>query len=348
MINWKNELNTIISNIGSTFKDDELAFLAVTSKIELPLRDKIAFELQNKYSNKIICREWTNSQTGKRTDLAILNKEGEVECVIEFKAHSDMINIRQYVASMKNDIEKSLLIPNNPEVYFVIFINYISQLPTVEHLDNAIKYNKSIQKAIDESYNRDKIINDWNDALKDSNIENKYDKVEIEGGKYFNSDVSVISLIHGPLKDDYNSQPISKEKLLVKENEIDPDAELDRGTWVNRSSEKTVQIVADIFDGLKEIIGGGSQLNYSLVDYISVIVENGNPRSIISFKPLINGNFKIAIKLPETTQNDIIIKELDIVDFTHNAARYHLTFDEGFDINSNIKVLRILLKKAKD
>ena len=347
MINWKNELNTIISNIGSTFKDDELAFLAVTSKIELPLRDKIAFELQNKYSNKIICREWTNSQTGKRTDLAILNNEGEVECVIEFKAHSDMINIRQYVASMKNDIEKSLLIPNNPEVYFVIFINYISQLPTVEHLDNAIKYNKSIQKAIDLSYDRDKIINDWNDALNDNNIENKYDEVEIEGGKYFNSDVSVISLIHGPLKDDYNSQSISKEKLSVEENEIDTEAESGRKRWVDKTSEETVKIIDDIFDKLKEIIGG-SQLNYYRTTYIPVIVENDNAPNLISFRPRPNGLFNIAIRRPETTQNDIIINELDTVKIIRDTTHYHLTFDEGFDINSNIKVLRILLKKAKD
>lgn len=49
-------LKQIISSIADKYEPNELAFLALTSKIENPLRDKIAFALYKEFGNrKIVC-----------------------------------------------------------------------------------------------------------------------------------------------------------------------------------------------------------------------------------------------------------------------------------------------------
>ena len=63
------------------FGEDELAFLALTTKIELPLRDRWAYVLYRKLSrsNLIVSREW------KRIDLAVL-KDKIPLALIQLKA----------------------------------------------------------------------------------------------------------------------------------------------------------------------------------------------------------------------------------------------------------------------
>ena len=62
--------NFIIQALEETIKEfgkNELAFLALTTKIELPLRDRWAFVLDKKLlkTDFMVSREW------KRTDIAI-------------------------------------------------------------------------------------------------------------------------------------------------------------------------------------------------------------------------------------------------------------------------------------
>jgi len=202
-MNWKKEIIDIVSEIENAFSSDELAFLSLTSKIENPLRDKIAYEFHKRHYNKyIIAREWTDkSKTKKRTDLAILNIKGEIECIIEFKAHSDMKGIAQWGKEMKKDIEKSLLIENVKEVYFILFGNFIKALPENKNLDNSIKYYNGLNKAISRGFSKDNMIEKWENSLKKNNIQpDNYELKEINAGKYYDIDVKINTFIHGPFK----------------------------------------------------------------------------------------------------------------------------------------------------
>jgi len=202
-MNWEKEIIDIISKIGNKFQPNELAYLALTSKIENPLRDKIAFEFHKRHSEKyIISREWTDkSKTKKRTDLAILDINGKIECIIEFKAHSDMKGIAQWGREMKKDIKKSLLIENVKEIYFILFGNFIKALPKNQKLDCSIKYYSGLKKAIRKGFSKKDMINKWDNSLKKNNIQSSdYKLIEIDAGKFYDVDVKIITFIHGPFK----------------------------------------------------------------------------------------------------------------------------------------------------
>lgn len=96
-------------NQGKTFKKNELAYLALTSKIELPFRDRLAFQIHKHFERqtqpmRCASREW------KRFDLAIL-ENGEPSCLIELKAMYafDAFSekgISHYAECINSDIKK--------------------------------------------------------------------------------------------------------------------------------------------------------------------------------------------------------------------------------------------------
>lgn len=69
------------------FKPGELAYLTLTSKPELPIRDRLAFELQKMLDQKVysVAREFPHK--GKRIDIAILER-GKAKSFIQIKVSS--------------------------------------------------------------------------------------------------------------------------------------------------------------------------------------------------------------------------------------------------------------------
>lgn len=72
-----------LDEIESAFQADELAYLALTQKVEHAIRDKFAFKLHKKMSTEspelLVCREWL------RSDLAILRND-KPALILEAKA----------------------------------------------------------------------------------------------------------------------------------------------------------------------------------------------------------------------------------------------------------------------
>lgn len=203
-MNWKDEIVSVISKTHAAINEDELAFLALTSKIENPLRDKIAFEFYKRLKdNKIVCREYSDKEYKiRRADLAILSSNGEPECIIEFKAHSDLKDIGQWGIEMRKDIVKSQNTSSEAEIFFVFFVNYMTELPSEpKAVDKAIKYYKSLKQAISSSWDEEKLINEWKNSLKKNNLNSNYELIDIEAGKYYSSSIKIKIFIHGPFKE---------------------------------------------------------------------------------------------------------------------------------------------------
>src|SRR5690348_7326338 len=82
MRNWDQEIAEAASEAFGAFALGELAYLALTSKIEHPIRDRMAFYLHSKFSGagSIVAREW------KRVDLAVIASDGKPSCLVELKA----------------------------------------------------------------------------------------------------------------------------------------------------------------------------------------------------------------------------------------------------------------------
>ena len=100
-----NQIYRICNTMDEYFDKGELAYLLLTSKIELPFRDKLAFQLQKKNKNLFISREWSNGK-GKKIDIAILDKEKIPLVLIELTA---MYTFDAGYRVMKKGYKKKLL-----------------------------------------------------------------------------------------------------------------------------------------------------------------------------------------------------------------------------------------------
>lgn len=150
------DINTIKefleTNVKISFKKEEMTFLGLTSKIEIQLRDKLAFELYKEFKEKyIITREWKNC------DLAILeiNTLNPV-ILIEFKAcySCDLVKastLKEYVNGIKKDLETSKkLSTSNTKYYSILFVTK-PQDKIPKSLVKIVKYSDAINSAINKN-----------------------------------------------------------------------------------------------------------------------------------------------------------------------------------------------------
>lgn len=72
-------LEAALEAVAAGFRPGELAYLALTSKPEGAIRDRLAWALYS--SGHCAAREWR-----ERCDLAVLNEAGDPLAVVEFKA----------------------------------------------------------------------------------------------------------------------------------------------------------------------------------------------------------------------------------------------------------------------
>lgn len=141
-------LTESLFSIEHEFKSNELAYLALTSKIEQPLRDRWAFSLYRKISTVlVVSREW------RRTDLAILDSTGpkaliELKAMYTFDAALDKKGIGGYSQDMKNDeLKAKKLASDTTEIYTVLLATHPKSIVPVKY-ERIIKYRAGINKAI--------------------------------------------------------------------------------------------------------------------------------------------------------------------------------------------------------
>ncbi|WP_100916035.1 hypothetical protein [Pseudoalteromonas spongiae] len=139
-----------LESITSSFQENELAYLASTTKIELPLRDRWAYFLHKKlHKNFQISREW------KRTDLAILDSGKpvllvELKAMYSFDAALKPNDIGGFTDAMLSDENKArkLALPNT-DIYTVLLATHPNGKYPKE-LDGIVKYVSGINKAVKE------------------------------------------------------------------------------------------------------------------------------------------------------------------------------------------------------
>ena len=195
MIKPKLLLDTL-NSVPKKFTKNELAYLSLTGKIELPFRDKWAFILYKKlYHRKfIVSREWTYEQ--KRIDLAILHNQHkpEPEVLIEltamytFDALSKKIRAA-YIQKLKNDEKKAK--KAKKEAYLVLLMVH-PRKQIGEKYEGIVKYRNKINKALEESENsvKKKAIQEINSRLKNNFDRPRYGECYI--GKAFDIDVELL------------------------------------------------------------------------------------------------------------------------------------------------------------
>jgi hypothetical protein len=193
----KNLDKTIISSmklVADDFHENELAYLALTSKIELPIRDKWAYILYKRLAHQefIVSREW------KRTDLAIIYKEMpkiliELKAIYTFDAIADPDNIKGYPKKMLLDREKaSGLADDDTSIFTVLLATHpLDTVPT--KLKKIVKYTVGINHTFCKLGNSKKIATEAmrivNKKFENRNV---VAKGVLSGGEAFDIGVEVM------------------------------------------------------------------------------------------------------------------------------------------------------------
>lgn len=138
-----------LESLEQEFQPNELAYLALTAKIELPFRDRWSFSLHRALDDSyFVSREW------KRTDLAILKGRSphvliELKAMYSFDAALDTAGISGFTDAMSADAKKAhVLAEANSEIYTVLLATHPDDSISAE-MSGIIKYVTGINRAVD-------------------------------------------------------------------------------------------------------------------------------------------------------------------------------------------------------
>ena len=180
-----------INNIHKTYVNNELAFLAIQGKIELQLRDKIAWYIEQNINAGpydinagpyYVSREYNAPSNGReKCDLAILDNKMNPVCLIEFKAHSAATFESKYKTKCDDDIDKMQRIASStgttPEIYYIFFQTEHKEILPLPVNNGLIAYYDIIERAL-------------NKKLGITNIHNKWDTKYKNGKNYSNGTIT--------------------------------------------------------------------------------------------------------------------------------------------------------------
>ena len=138
-------LGAVTAAAGS-FEPDELAYLAVTGKIELPFRDRLAWRLQRQpeHQDLVIAREW------RRADLALL-LGAELCALIEAKAlytfdvHS-AANLKKYLGYVRADLAKANALADRTPAFALVLLTHVTGVIPVHLRAHVVKYSHGVAK----------------------------------------------------------------------------------------------------------------------------------------------------------------------------------------------------------
>ena len=136
-----------LAGLSASFMTGELAYLALTSKVEFPIRDRLAFRLHTRLGDgpSQVAREW------HRTDLAVLSGGVptlllEVKAMYSFDAVDSAIGLDNFQRQVRRDRDKSLRPEaSTAEVYALLLVTHPGG-PCGEELNAVVKYRTGIER----------------------------------------------------------------------------------------------------------------------------------------------------------------------------------------------------------
>ena len=152
----QNEISSLMSNLNSMFPNDELAYYSLQGKNELQIRDKVAWELQQRIDNKfgqnkfIVRREWSMKGRSK-FDMAVLEVDpnntdkSEPVALLEFKAQSFVNKEDWFYGSFYLDVKNMWGFCSkrkDVDMYFIFLHSTQSQNHTAGGYGDAVTYKE--------------------------------------------------------------------------------------------------------------------------------------------------------------------------------------------------------------
>jgi hypothetical protein len=194
-----------LRKLHGSFRSDQLAFLALTQKIEMAIRDALAFQLYEALpDDSLVCREYDfGEKSKKRIDLAII-KEGAPSTLIECKAIYTFDVLKggvkhDYPEQLKSDVDKIRAcledIPahvTSPKIFTLLLATHPHAMPLQKYAP-AVKYMQGIKSCINRTL--EEVDAEVAIRLYDHPVS---DQGRIQGGSAYGIDVSISYWLMGP------------------------------------------------------------------------------------------------------------------------------------------------------
>ncbi|MGX1886913.1 hypothetical protein [Streptomyces sp. NPDC055287] len=148
-------LERALQKACSSFAPDELAYLALTSKPEHPIRDRLAWLLHTELPGHIAAREWSPNGARGRTDLAVLDEAThEPLALLELKAaytfdfaRKQQATVEKYSRYMADDLAKaSTVSAGRGRVYGLLLLTHPTSAPSQP--TPVVKYGLDISRSL--------------------------------------------------------------------------------------------------------------------------------------------------------------------------------------------------------
>ncbi|WP_286241155.1 hypothetical protein [Neptuniibacter halophilus] len=136
-----------LKEVIGAFQPDELAYLALTSKIELPIRDRWAYTVHQLLPNQyVVSREW------KRVDLAVVQDRKpvalvELKAMYSYDAAMDPISISGFCDSLERDERKALKLAGDDASVFTVLLATHPRTSVPIEYEQVIKYRNLINRS---------------------------------------------------------------------------------------------------------------------------------------------------------------------------------------------------------
>ena len=143
---WATILSQHLSEIASSYRPNELAYLALTQKVEQTFRDSLAFSLYRALGDSmgLVCREW------RRFDLAVV-RDSLPSLLLEAKAIYTFDIVTEgaqhgYPEQLRSDVEKALRrrVPET-EVFTLLLATHVHEAPS-QRCVQSVKYFNDVRK----------------------------------------------------------------------------------------------------------------------------------------------------------------------------------------------------------
>ena len=185
---YKEILEEEMKVLGDSYHENELAYLALTSKVEFPIRDKLAYNLYRRLWEKeiVVSREW------RRSDLVLLSG-GEPVFICELKAGYtfDIFNHQDYLELIENDFIKAKSISSlQTEIASLFLTTHVHQI--VDHkYKRVIKYDGGINNALKKHGTQVKMMEAAMEIMKNGFSKFYVKEGKIKCGNAFDYDVEI-------------------------------------------------------------------------------------------------------------------------------------------------------------
>ena len=197
-LSWSQRVADTMESLDQKFSQDELAYLALTSKVEVPIRDRLAYSLHHKFGeeNIRVAREWTKHCEIKRVDIAVIDNHVP-RLLLELKSFNSFNLFRpNFCRGYPNDVQKDIdklgdYQPKEPleRIAMILVPNVLDSDPG--GLSGIVKYNLWKYGVIEEDELKSAVIKNFGRF-------NVFAAGRIVGGRAYGIGVNVHYWIFGP------------------------------------------------------------------------------------------------------------------------------------------------------